>query len=215
MTNTQVKIDVWSDYVCPFCYLEQPVLDRIEKEFAGAVEITWRAFELRPDPEPTLDPKGEYLRDIWARAVYPMADQRGMILRLPPVQPRSRLAHEAVAFARARGKATELNEALFQAFFVSGDDIGELDIILRHAAGLGLEVATLRRALTERVYRDEVLADEELARTLGVSGVPAITVRSASDPIESAVISVGAQPYEAVRKVVGRFADTTVSDADD
>ncbi len=214
MTNTQVKIDVWSDYVCPFCYLEQPLLDRIEKEFAGAVEITWRAL-LRPDPEPTLDPKGEYLREIWARAVYPMADQRGMILRLPPVQPRSRLAHEAVAFARARGKATELNEALFQAFFVSGDDIGELDIILRHAAGLGLEVATLRRALTERVYRDEVLADEERARTLGVSGVPAITVRSASDPIESAVISVGAQPYEAVRKVVGRFADTTVSDADD
>ncbi|MBA3831693.1 MAG: DsbA family oxidoreductase [Chthoniobacterales bacterium] len=208
MTNTQVKIDVWSDYVCPFCYLEQPLLARIEEEFAGAVEITWRAFELRPAPEPTLDPQGEYLRDIWARAVYPMAAQRGMTLRLPPVQPRSRRAHEAVAFARARGKAAELNEALFQAFFVRGDDIGELDIILRHAAGLGLDEAALRRALNEEAYRDEVLADEELARTLGLSAVPAMTVRSANDPIESAVMLAGAQPYESVRKVMERFAGT-------
>jgi len=63
------RIDVWSDYVCPFCYLAEPTLQRIEQEFADAVEVVWRAFELRPEPVPTLDPKGDYLRDIWASAL--------------------------------------------------------------------------------------------------------------------------------------------------
>src|SRR5947209_8145197 len=100
-----VQIDVWSDYVCPFCYLEEPVLERLRNDFTGALQIRWRAYELRPDPVPTLDPQGEYLRDIWARSVYPMAAQRGIPLRLPPVQPRSRLAWEATEFAREHGKA--------------------------------------------------------------------------------------------------------------
>jgi predicted DsbA family dithiol-disulfide isomerase len=83
----QVQIDVWSDYVCPFCYLEQPVLERIAQEFGVRVGIRWRAFELPPDPVPTLKPDSTYLRDIWARGVYPMAKERGMTLRLPPMQP--------------------------------------------------------------------------------------------------------------------------------
>ena len=73
MKTGQVHIDVWSDYVCPFCYLAEPTLAQVEQEFKGAVQMNWRAFELRPEPVPTLDSQGEYLRDIWARAVYPMA----------------------------------------------------------------------------------------------------------------------------------------------
>jgi predicted DsbA family dithiol-disulfide isomerase len=84
----QVQVDVWSDYVCPFCYLEQPVLDRIAQEFGVRVGIRWRAFELRPDPVPTLKPDGTYLRDIWARAVYPMAKERGMTLPAADAAPK-------------------------------------------------------------------------------------------------------------------------------
>ncbi|MDQ3309649.1 MAG: DsbA family protein, partial [Gemmatimonadota bacterium] len=63
--NDQVRITVWSDYVCPFCYLEEPVLDRIREEYGNRLEVEWKAFELRPDPVPTLDPAGEYLRTTW------------------------------------------------------------------------------------------------------------------------------------------------------
>ena len=98
-----VRIDVWSDYVCPFCYLELPVLEQLQQEFGPALEVHWRAYELRPAPVPTLEPGGEYLRTTWARAVYPMAEQRGMTLKLPPVQPRSRLALEAAEFAKDAG----------------------------------------------------------------------------------------------------------------
>ncbi|MDB6148746.1 MAG: disulfide bond formation protein DsbA [Chthoniobacter sp.] len=197
-----VRIDVWSDYVCPFCYLAEPTLARVEQEFAGRLEVIWRAFELRPDPVPTLDPKGEYLRDTWARAVYPMARERGMTLRLPPVQPRSRLAHEAVAFARAHGEAAALNHALFRAFFEYGEDIGDVNILAKHAVAVGLVEATLRRAIAEGAHHDEVLADEQLAQKLRLHGVPAIAVRAAEDPIELAVLLEGAQPYEVVRSVV-------------
>ncbi len=127
----QVQVDVWSDYVCPFCYLEQPVLDRIAQEYVERVGIRWRAFELRPDPVPTLKPDGTYLRDIWARAVYPMAKERGMSLRLPPVQPRSRLAHEAAHFAATQGLFDAMNTALFRAFFEDGCDIGDLAVTRR------------------------------------------------------------------------------------
>ncbi len=60
MTVPAVHIDVWSDYVCPFCYLTEPTLARIEQEFGNAISITWRAFELRPEPVSTLPPDGEY-----------------------------------------------------------------------------------------------------------------------------------------------------------
>ena len=76
--DAALRIDVWSDYVCPFCYLELPVLEAVAAEFGGAVQVHWRAFELRPDPVPTLDPAGEYLRTTWDRAVYPMAAERGI-----------------------------------------------------------------------------------------------------------------------------------------
>ena len=94
-----VRITVWSDYVCPFCYLEEPVLERIRAEYGPSIDVQWRAFELRPAPVPTLDPAGDYLRIVWNQAVYPMARQRGMTLRLPPRQPRSRRALE---FSRTR-----------------------------------------------------------------------------------------------------------------
>src|SRR3954452_23456322 len=103
-----MQIEVWSDYVCPFCYLQEPVVERIEREFAGQVQVRWRAYELRPEPEPTLDPAGDYLCDIWASAVYPMAAKRAMKLQLPPVQPRSRKAFEATEYARDRGKAVAM-----------------------------------------------------------------------------------------------------------
>ena len=71
LKTAQIRIDVWSDYVCPFCYLEQPVLRRIARQYQGKVVLEWRAFELRPEPVPTLDPDCEYLHAIWNRAVYP------------------------------------------------------------------------------------------------------------------------------------------------
>ena len=169
-----LRIDVWSDYVCPFCYLEMPVLERLRREREGEVAVAWRAFELRPEPVPTLDPDGEYLHRVWNRSVYPMARERGMVLRLPPVQPRSRKAFEAAAFAGEAGRFDAMHEALFRAFFEHGRDIGDTAVLREVGASVGLDPDRLGEALAEGRHAAGVLADERMAAEIGVTGVPAM-----------------------------------------
>jgi predicted DsbA family dithiol-disulfide isomerase len=114
--SARARITVFSDYVCPFCYLEEPDLARVRERFGDMVGVDWRAYELRPDPIPTLDPDGEYQHRVWNASVYPMARSLGMTLRLPPVQPRSRKALEAAEFARERSRQGAMHNALFRGF---------------------------------------------------------------------------------------------------
>jgi predicted DsbA family dithiol-disulfide isomerase len=197
-----VQLDVWSDYVCPFCYLAEPAIEQVKKEFPDLIEVRWRAYELRPAPVPTLDPNGDYLHRVWSKAVFPMATERGIKVRLPPMQPRSRLAHEAVAFARLHNKDLELHHAIFIAFFEFGEDIGKLDVLVKLALKLDLEEPALRKALAEGGFREEVLADETLSQRLEITGVPATLIRPHGDPIEAAARVEGAQPYETFRTKV-------------
>ena len=199
-----VRIDVWSDYVCPFCYLEEPVLDRIRSEYGPTVDLQWRAFELRPAPIPTLDPTGEYLRTVWNQSVYPMARQRGMTLRLPPVQPRSRRALELAEFARAKGRFDEVHRGLFKAFFEEGLDINNLETLVGIGTAAGLDGDAVRAALEQGLYRERVILDERDAANLAITAVPTIMVRQADRPLEDAEVISGAQPYEGIKAALER-----------
>lgn len=137
------------------------------------VEVIWRAFELRPEPVPTLDPGGEYLQRAWQGSVYPLAERLGMTMNLPPVQPRSRRAHEAAHWARSQGRFDEYHEAVFRAFFERGEDIGKVEVLVGLAHALKLDDEALRVALENREYERDVLEDEREAESLGVTGVPA------------------------------------------
>lgn len=201
--DAPARITVWSDYVCPFCYLEVPVLRRLEEEMGGRVELRWRAFELRPEPVPTLDPGSEYLDDVWSRAVEPMAEERGVEIRRPPVQPRSRRALETAELARDRGVFGQVHEALFAAFFRDGRDLADPDVLLDVGASAGLDREELRGALAEQRYTEKVLRDQVRARELGVSGVPALFVAPPDAPLEDAVVVEGARPYERLERAVG------------
>lgn len=202
---SRLTLDIWSDYVCPFCYLEAPVLDALRAEFGSDLEIRWRAFELRPDPVPTLDPKGDYLRDAWRNHVYPMAEERGMRLRLPPVQPRSRLAFEAELFAREHGLGDKMRLSLFQAFFEHGRDIGKISVLTSIGRAIGLNAARLKFALQNGDFTAAVHSDRIEAERLGVRGVPAMRLRSTSG--RERLIS-GAQPLDVLRdEIAALLAD--------
>ncbi len=97
-------------------------------------------------------------------------------MKLPPVQPRSRLAHEAAHWARTQGKFNEMNAFLFRAFFEGGEDIGDIEILISLAFKLNLDTDSLRRALESREFERSVIADEKEAETIGLSGVPAFVV---------------------------------------
>jgi len=176
--------------------LAEPAVNELIK-LDPTVEIIWRAFELRPEPVPTLPPDGEYLHRIWNDSVYPMAESMGVMMKLPPVQPRSRLAHEAAHWARTQGKFEQMNAAIFRAFFERGENIGETDILISLASALDLESDHLRRALESRKFEKCVIADEQSAQQLGVSGVPAFVAN------RKFALS-GVQPLENLKMLVER-----------
>ncbi|WP_355662339.1 DsbA family oxidoreductase [Halomonas salifodinae] len=206
MPQPRITLEVFSDFVCPFCYLELPELEAIQARFGEALGIRWRAFELRPEPQPPLDPDADYLHDVWQRSVYPMAVERGLTLRLPSLQPRSRLAHEAHAWAEAQAPeaGTALRLALFRGFFEASLDLGDIDALMSQAAALGLDGHDLARALHEGRFRQAVRDDQHQAQVLGISGVPGL--RFMLDGEHAGVLE-GAQPRRQLLLAVERLLD--------
>lgn len=145
-------IDIYADYVCPFCLLADHVL---RDALAGRdVEVRWHPFELRPDPVPTLRVEDPYLPSIWARSVYPLAARLGVPISLPTIspQPRSALAFEAFAHAQSQGLGDAFSIRVMEAFFQENEDIGAPEVLVTLAGQVGLDPAEMRRVLAERRY---------------------------------------------------------------
>jgi predicted DsbA family dithiol-disulfide isomerase len=140
------------------------------------VDVLWRAFELRPHPVPSLPADGEYLQKVWTRSVYPLAAEIGLPMKLPPLQPRSRQAHEAAQWARGHGEFAAYNEALFRAFFQHGQDIGDVAVLCQLAEQVGLNGADLEESLRFERFTRSVLRDEAEAAAMRLTGVPAFVV---------------------------------------
>ena len=159
--------------------------------------VTWRAFELRPEPVEMLDPDGEYLTHAWRDHVYPLAARLGLPMQKPPIQPRSRLAHEAAKWSATRGKAAEYHLALFRAFFQFGRDIGDRQVLLELAEELGLDRAELARALDDHRFTGAVLADEAEAQRLGIRAVPSFVA-------DNRILASGVQTADRLRELLAR-----------
>lgn len=140
------------------------------------IEIEWRPFELRPEPVPTLDPKGDYIQNAWRNSVYPLSQEMGLKMVLPPVQPRTRLAHEAAEFAKRQGKQQEMADALFRAFFQEGRDIGQVEVLCDIGLSVGLDPVALRAALEERTLKDAVAEGLATGERYQISAVPTFIV---------------------------------------
>ena len=161
--------------------------------------MVWKAFELRPDPAPSLDPAGEYLTRVWRDSVYPRAERLGITMRLPPIQPRSRRAHEASKWAQTQNQFDAYNAALFRAFFERGEDISEIDVLASLARDLGLDDSTLRASLESKHFEPSVIADEREAAELGVNAVPAFV-------FNRRFALTGVQSVEALEQMVNRVS---------
>ena len=173
----KTHVDVFIDYVCPYCYLVEIALDELKRD--RDVHVTIRPFELRPSPVPTLRPEDDYLPRVWTQSVYPMARRLGIPMTLPSVspQPRTQKAFLALQLAQEQGKADEYSEAMFKAFFQDDRDIGDEDVIVDIAETLGMDAASVRKAMSspERLRQHRVdLA--HATKTVGVTVVPGIVI---------------------------------------
>jgi predicted DsbA family dithiol-disulfide isomerase len=138
-------------------------------------------FELRPEPQPTLRPEGEYLQRAWQQSVYPIARRIGVPIQLPPVspQPHTHLAFEGFQYAKEYGKGNDYNHRILKAFFVEGRDIGQIDVLKKLAGEVGLNEKEFEEALRTRNYRE---AHQQALRhayeEAGVTGVPMFVIGS-------------------------------------
>ena len=118
-------------------------------------------------------------------------------MRLPPIQPPSRRAHEAAKWAHTQNQFDSYNEALFRAFFERGEDISEINVLKNLARDLGLDDSSLRSALESKQFEPSVIADEREAADLGVHAVPAFV-------FNRRFALTGVQPLAALEQMVNR-----------
>jgi predicted DsbA family dithiol-disulfide isomerase len=186
-----VPVTVFSDFACPFSYVTEAALRRMAA--AGEVDTTHLAWELYPAPAPLpAADAGE-----WLDALRPLADELGLPLRVPaPV--RTRKAHEAAAFAAAKGVGPATREALFAAYFGEGRDIGRIDVLVEIGAGVGLDASELKVVLDVDGFAARVAAEQQAGRDAGVEGVPTVVVGTGDE----ARWLVGARPFAELRAAV-------------
>ncbi len=174
-----LRVQVFSDYVCPYCFLAEAPLNEALAELDGQVEVEWMPFELRPHPTPTLEPDGEYLQSGWRDSIFPLAKKMGVHIVLPRVspQPYTRLAFEGALFARDQGKADAYNHRMFTAFFQDELDIGDANVLMECAGAVGLDRQEFRAALDARAYEEECGRQLHLGRdVLAINSVPTFVI---------------------------------------
>lgn len=178
-----IQIDIFSDYVCPYCILFEVALTEARRDLD--VSLNWKPIELRPYPHPTLRPEDDYLPAAWQASVYPLAEKLKIPLTLPSVspQPYSRLAHEGYQFAARAGKAELYNQRVFAAFFQHDQDIGDLDVLTSLAEDTGLDEGKFRAALEAGEFTAAHNTALQAAAELGIHSVPSVFVNGQPVPL--------------------------------
>jgi predicted DsbA family dithiol-disulfide isomerase len=202
-----VELDVFSDVVCPWCYIGKRRLEQV-LAVQGGVEVRWRAYQLRPDlPAEGLEARVYYTARFGSeektRAIFDhvaeVGRQEGLTFDFPRIRraPNTRLAHRAIKLLPAASHAAGA-EALFRGHFQEGADIGRAEAIAELFAEhqvAGLERNELLDALASGAGQAEVQADLLAARDYGITGVPFFLANRR-------VAVVGAQPPEILTQLL-------------
>ena len=211
-----MRIEVWSDVVCPWCYIGKRRLEAALERFPhrDQVEVVWRSFQLDPSiPEggthatlPALAAKYgasvEQMRANMTR-VETIAAEEGLEYHLADgVSGNTLLAHELLHLADEHGARNELKERLLHAYFEEGRSVFDVDSLVPLAVEVGLDEAEVREALAERRYLSAVRQDGATAQALGATGVPFFVV-------DRKYGAAGAQPADLLLQLLERaWADS-------
>ncbi len=212
-----MRIDIWSDIVCPWCYIGKRRFERALDAFAhrDQVEIVHRSFQLDPSSVPgqVRDHRANLMTKYGMSDAQALAAQvkmeetaagEGLEFRLQGgVTGNTIDAHRVVHLARARGVQERVIERLYRAHFTEQRSIFDRDSLVTLAVDAGLEAEEVRRVLDEGTYADAVREDNQQARAYGASGVPFFV-------IDSRYGVSGAQPTEVFADALARAAATTL-----
>lgn len=180
-----MTITVWSDIRCPFCYIAKRKLENAISQFnhKDEVVVEWKSFELDPRLETntkinTIDyyvSKGasrQQMTDLFSNATR-MAKEVGITFNLNEiVVANSFKAHKLVHVAKTINKQNEAKELLLKAYFTDGKNIDDSNILLQIGENLGFSKENLEDELSDKSLEVSIREDQELAKEVGVSGVP-------------------------------------------
>ena len=181
-----MKIEIWSDVMCPFCYIGKRNFEKALTQFAEKekIEIVWKSFQLDASvPDIATESYEEYLvkrKGLSAEQVKgmlqnvtQMAREAGLDYHFDrSVMVNSLKAHRLIQFAKTRNLGDEAEERLFHAFFTEGKSIADIDTLTQLGVEIGLDATELQAAFTDEQYAYEVNQDIQEARQIGVNGVP-------------------------------------------
>lgn len=185
-SNKTMTIEIWSDVVCPFCYIGKREFENALARFEhrDKVEVVWKSFELDPDaPERSehdmygmlVSKYGGTRDDAKGRVagVVQRAKTVGLDYQMDKaIMGSSFHAHRLIQFAKTKGKGAEAEERLFRAYFMEGKHIADRSVLAQLATEIGLDKAEAEKVLAATTYTDAVRSDEREAQQLGVRGVP-------------------------------------------
>jgi predicted DsbA family dithiol-disulfide isomerase len=178
-----IKVDVWSDIACPWCFIGKRKFEAGAAQFGGEVEVEYHSFELSPDTPVDFDgSEQQYLVtrgfpadkiDGMLERVTGIADSVGLHYDYDALQHTNTvLAHQLIHYAKAQGRQLEMKERLLAAYFEQGRHVGRVDDLADLAAELGFDRDDVVRSLSSNEYLAAVRADQELAIEYGIQGVP-------------------------------------------
>lgn len=185
-TKNKLKIEIWSDVVCPFCYIGKRKFEAAFADFkhANDVEIIWKSYQLSPEMK-TIPGKNihQYLSEHkrisleeattlnnqvagWARQV---GLQYNFDIAIPA---NTFMAHRFSHLARQHGVQNEAEEKLFSTYFTEGKNIDDVETLVRIGTEIGMEAISVREVLESDKYADAARNDIQEAYNLGLRGVP-------------------------------------------
>ncbi|HTZ78619.1 MAG TPA: DsbA family oxidoreductase [Stellaceae bacterium] len=179
-----MRIDIVSDVVCPWCFIgKRRLAAALSQRPEVEAEILWHPFQLNPDMPAEGMARERYIAAKFggadhAKRIYQTVAEVGAGVGIPfhferiKVTPNTRDAHRLIRYAASDGGAETLVEALFNAYFIEGRNIGDHDTLAEIAESAGLDRAAVARYLDSDEASEEVLAEDMSARRIGINAVP-------------------------------------------
>ena len=185
--NNSVKVDIWSDIACPWCFIGKRRFETAAAEFAesgGVLEVEYHSFELAPDTPVSFD--GTEVDFLVSHKGMDAATVRQMLAQMTDLAAGEGLsydfdslqhtntvkAHELLHHAKEKGRQLDMSERLFAAYFEEGRHVGRIEDLADLAAEIGLDREEARTALAADTHLPAVAADKEQAIAYGITGVP-------------------------------------------
>jgi predicted DsbA family dithiol-disulfide isomerase len=220
--EVSVKVEIWSDVVCPWCYIGKRRFEAALARFAHRDEVVveWKSFELDPGATSSVAAEGPeasgYADRLAAKYGTNRAEAQKMLDSMTAAAAAEGLdfrfdravaantfeAHQLIHLAAAHGRQDEAKERLLRAYFTEGEAVGDREVLVRLGAELGLDAEETREALEQQRHAAQVRDDEAAATALGIRGVPFFV-------LDRTYGVSGAQPVEQLLEVLQRAWNET------